>query len=358
MRVPPRTHAPVAHHFRWLALALAVPALPHVLEARAEIDVVVMKNGDRITCEIKRLEKGQLFLKATYTKAEFAVDWNMVERIDSEQPFILQMTKGELLTGGLRKRSDETGAAPEGTLEVTRPTGDLAVEQKKIVDIRPYGVGFVQKLDGSVDFGFGLTKANNQTQSSLHFDIQYRDRRDLLSFNVDSLFSHTEGAPDTNRHELTTVYDRTFRERWFSRAFSGFLTSDEQDLALRTTLGGALGRKLLYTNRRMVSAFAGGLWNNERYRSTGTTRDSAEAAAGVEFEAFLFDISEFTASAVAFPSMSEGGRFRVNLNVEWSQKIVGNLRYRLSAFENFDNRPPEGTSHHDYGVSSGLKWTF
>src|SRR5262245_21504351 len=42
--------------FLWLVLVLSVPCSAF---ARAKKDVLVMKNGDRITCEIKELAQGQ-----------------------------------------------------------------------------------------------------------------------------------------------------------------------------------------------------------------------------------------------------------------------------------------------------------
>ncbi len=65
-------------------------------EARDKIDVIVMKNGDRITCEIKRLEKGQLSIKTDYTIGTILVDWKEVTRVESQQRFQVEDEAGEL----------------------------------------------------------------------------------------------------------------------------------------------------------------------------------------------------------------------------------------------------------------------
>ena len=44
-------------------LVLAVPLCTTLLEARDKTDVVRLKNGDRITGEIKELERGKLTVK-------------------------------------------------------------------------------------------------------------------------------------------------------------------------------------------------------------------------------------------------------------------------------------------------------
>jgi hypothetical protein len=52
---------------------LCLLIVPSSALARTKTDVVVMKNGDRITCEIKSLEHGQLVIKPSYANATLAI---------------------------------------------------------------------------------------------------------------------------------------------------------------------------------------------------------------------------------------------------------------------------------------------
>ena len=45
---------------------------------QANTDVIVMKNGDRFTCEIKGLSAGVLSVKLTYVDGTMAVQWSQV----------------------------------------------------------------------------------------------------------------------------------------------------------------------------------------------------------------------------------------------------------------------------------------
>ncbi|HTS70466.1 MAG TPA: hypothetical protein VMO17_15900, partial [Terriglobia bacterium] len=52
---------------------LIIVATPALLAGREKTDVVIMKNGDHITCEIKSLENGVLYLNPSYVLASYGV---------------------------------------------------------------------------------------------------------------------------------------------------------------------------------------------------------------------------------------------------------------------------------------------
>src|SRR3982751_433633 len=83
-------------------LALGLLLAPSVLAKRKD-DVVVMKNGDRMRGEIKKLEKEQLFFQAPYMLDPVALDWKQVERIESQDNFNVSLTNGEIHTGVIGK---------------------------------------------------------------------------------------------------------------------------------------------------------------------------------------------------------------------------------------------------------------
>jgi hypothetical protein len=39
-------------------------------------------------------------------------------------------------------------------------------------------------------------------------------------------------------------------------------------------------------------------------------------------------------------------------------KLFGTINWNLSFYGNWDTQPPSGTSGNDYGINSGLSWTF
>ncbi len=61
-----------------LLLALAAAAA-----ARNKTDILVMTNGDRMTCEIKGLDAGVLYVSFDYIDGTIPVDWSKVLLLES-----------------------------------------------------------------------------------------------------------------------------------------------------------------------------------------------------------------------------------------------------------------------------------
>ena len=102
-------------------IVLALHLVISPLQARSKTDVIYMKNSDRITFEIKYMEKGQLAIKIGYMIGTHLVDWSEVERIESSQQFQVLWSDGDMNTGILKQEledpEDATGEATK-TLSV------------------------------------------------------------------------------------------------------------------------------------------------------------------------------------------------------------------------------------------------
>ena len=79
---------------RFLLLTLALLfTLP--LYARDKTDVMVMTNGDRLTCEVKGLDAGVLYVSFDYIDGTASVNWSKVARL-GEQPVVCRENGGRL----------------------------------------------------------------------------------------------------------------------------------------------------------------------------------------------------------------------------------------------------------------------
>src|SRR5207245_10302724 len=72
---------------------------PCPLFAKSKDDVVVMKNGDKFTGEIKNLQYGELVFKSSYMKDSVHLDWKEVESLQSKDTFIVSLRDGQRVTG-------------------------------------------------------------------------------------------------------------------------------------------------------------------------------------------------------------------------------------------------------------------
>src|SRR5271170_2514963 len=78
------------------ALLFSLPLL-----AQENNDVLVMKNGDRFTCEIKGLSAGVLSVKLTYVDGTISVQWSQVAHLESNRLFLVKTESGKVYTGKL-----------------------------------------------------------------------------------------------------------------------------------------------------------------------------------------------------------------------------------------------------------------
>jgi hypothetical protein len=134
-----------------------------------------------------------------------------------------------------------------------------------------------------------------------------------------------------------------------------------QGIALQTTLGGGIGRYLKNTNDANVAVLGGLAWQRTNYQPSAMQVGTQNLATGViaaNVNLFKFSKTNLSVTATLFPAVSEPGRVHFNMNAAYYVKLFRNLKWNISFYGNWDNRPPDGLSGSDYGSSSGLSWTF
>jgi hypothetical protein len=81
-------------------------ALAGMIIASAHADQLVLKNGDRITGEVKRIWDEEIFIEPDYAD-EFAVEVDAVAYIDAEREFEIELADGRSITAQLEGVDDE-----------------------------------------------------------------------------------------------------------------------------------------------------------------------------------------------------------------------------------------------------------
>ena len=110
---------------------------------------------------------------------------------------------------------------------------------------------------------------------------------------------------------------------------------------LRSLLGGVVGRHLVQTNRMNFFALGGAGYSRERFFED-PGRNGVESIAGVYHQLFVWGDreAEMTTSLIAFPSLSDPGRLRMEFNTSIRWEIFNDFFWGISAFDSFDSRPP------------------
>jgi hypothetical protein len=344
-------------------LLLLLLVLAGVCYGREKKDVLVFTNGDRITCEIIKLEKGYLYVKLDYVDGTVAMDWSKIAKVESTQDFVVADKAGTRYTGSLQSVAEGTNPEERKELQVqvAGTSASAVVPGKEVVEIDRTDNTFWQNLHGGLSTGLNFSKQQSRTQYNFQANTLFQRAKWSTSANYQSSFSGGGDVSDL-RNDLSLNITRQLRSpRNFYAGLAEFLQSDQQQLTLRTTLGGALGHVFSSTNNSFVTGYGGLDWNRERYSAeatVGQTGDSAEFVLGTQLNFFRFKTTNILATANVYPSITDPGRVRFDLNTSLKLRIAKDLYWNLGYYLNVDSRPPQNLPKTDYGSSSSLGWTF
>lgn len=325
--------------------AMAWPAL-----AQAGTDVVVTTSGDRLVGEIKRLEKEVLVFSTDYSDSDFRIKWGKVARVESDREYLVETFKSLRGTGTLRTDAAEPTAASVGGQSIPFP--DIAT-------IQPVERTLRSRFDAGFSLGLSGTRANSARQFTAGGELSYKDDRRVVTASTNLFASSQSGAPRTSRWDASSEYRRFVGRRYYAMGTGSFLSSDEQSLDLRSTLGGGLGWYVLRSPTQHLAVAGGLAWTNERYRDPATpVANSAETFGGFEFKTERLKVFDLVSQGVILPSLTVAGRYRLNYKLDLDFNLPGDWFFRTGFYGNFDSKPPAGLSRNDYGWSNafGLKF--
>jgi len=335
------------------ALIMVVACAPRPAHA-VKNDILVLRNGDRITGEVKGLARGKLDY-STDDAGRLSIEWEKVARVTSIHSF---------------DSEDEIGVHRFGRLSPSGRDGFVVFEDARtdtvriasVIGMTPVNSAFVERLSAYLDAGFTLAKANQATTFSLSGMVAYRAAAIGSQFTYDSYAQGQETVPTTTRNTLRQSVSWYLPSRWSAVALAQFEQNEELDLDHRFTIGGAASRMLRQTNRMELSLSAGVVGTQEQFNSTGesTASTSLEGLVGAGWDAFQFDSPklDFSTDIAMFPSLSQAGRVRGQTHVRLVYEVFKDFNAGFRLTETFDTRPPEGATKDDYVVEFTIGWSY
>lgn len=337
-------------------LLLAAP-----LVASDNADIIVMKNGDRMTGQIKGLDAGVLYVSFDYIEGTTSVDWSKVAHLESKQLFIVKSQDGSMYTGALT--TAETAADRQVQIHVVQgPEKEALIDQSQVVQMVQTSENFWQRFNGEISWGIIYSKGNQSTQYNLGSQTGYVRERWSAKADFSSNLSSSTATKASTRNSLTlSALHLLPWNNWFYSGLGTFLQSSEQGINLQSTFGGGIGRYLKNTNQASVSLLGGVAWQKTEYQPSIVplgSQNVATALIAADVRLFRFSKTNLRATALILPALSEPGRVRFDTNASYYIKLFSNLSWNVSFYGNWDNQPPPGFSGSDYGTSSGLSWTF
>ena len=239
-----------------------------LVPAAVNADVLHLKNGDRITGEIKRIWDDEVTIEPEYSD-EFEVDLPLVERIESDRDFEIEMPDGTDVVGRMQGADDDGNQV----IEIDGEPVSVALSALREVEEPEDFYDWEMLIDYSLSVSNGNTDSLNSRLSGegmfKHGDhrhigkvTQIREEQDSLTTKDQSLMSYT--------------YNWLFSDPWFFAA-NGQLERDPiRDLQHRITASAGIGRDIWNDPDRFLNVQLGAGFTEEEI---GLDKDTSTVAA-------------------------------------------------------------------------------
>jgi putative salt-induced outer membrane protein YdiY len=228
-----------------LALELGFGVLLLVLPPHSAIaDEVRMKNGDRLTGEIVRMEKELLIFKSAYAQEKLSISWKEVDCIISERNLSTEFKDNEFLIGSI--------SCPENgkfQIDSTLFGKSIPTPLNQLLSVNPSTYSGLFNLGGSLNSGNTDTRAINVATL-----FQVRTWKHRFTVDAKHNYAAANGEMTARNSSGSLKYDFFTREKVYSYAQSLTEQDTFANLNLRNTEGLGVGYQFFDT--RQISLFA------------------------------------------------------------------------------------------------------
>ncbi|MEQ8691484.1 MAG: DUF481 domain-containing protein [Pseudomonadales bacterium] len=201
------------------------------MSTAAMADVVVMKNGDRLTGTLDSIAGGKLVLTTAYA-GNVAIKVDEVDSIVTEEPF--QVKVGRSKANGLFR-----------TIGEQTMVGETPVELSAISRAGQESSGFGRlgtEWNSRADLSMVISNGNSDTES-LNTLIESTLKRDTVQHAVSLLISQEEAEEETvkEQFDFDYGYKRFLSEKWYAAGNGEYFKDELKDIDARITLGAGMG---------------------------------------------------------------------------------------------------------------------
>ncbi|WP_250433921.1 DUF481 domain-containing protein [Hanstruepera flava] len=316
-------------------------------------DTIVLKNKDKLVGEIKSMDRGIVTIETDYSDSDFTITWVDIMSIKSKQTYLMTLSNGTRINSSMYTKEGDSAVV------TLKGYNNEKVRIKDIVYINPVKKKFLSRIVASVSLGYNITKSNNLSQLSINSNLSYTAYKWKLYGSYNQVRSNQDSVAATDRMDASAGLKYFMKNDWFYSFSGDFLSNDEQKLQLRSTVKSGLGKYVIHSNKMYFGGGFGLAFNNEKFTDvSNTNRNSLEAYLGLALD--VFDVKDFnlTTDITFYPSLTQGGRYRVDYDLNLKYDLPLDFFIKLGLTYNYDSKPVEGASVSDYVFQSTFGWEF
>lgn len=334
-------------------------------------DRVELKNGDRITGQVHRLDNGSLLVK-TEALGTLSIKWDAVAKVIADEPVhvladgarveaqAIERTDGEdvIVTSGNAAFS----VSPGRILALRSSNEQLADQQRQHREQNPQ---FADRWNGNLDAGLSAARGNADTTNvSLGLKGARTTDSTRLTLFFNSLLARSRSAEGTTLTSANAVrtglrYEINLTERLFTFGFGNFESDRVQKLDLRSVYGAGAGLRVMQSEHGTMDIFTGASVNQESFSKTDTPdRRTGELLIGQDLSYQLSPRTSLGSRLSLFPNMTTPGDYRAVLDATASTKLNSWIGWQVTVSNVFVSNPPLGARTNDMLLSTGLRFNL
>ena len=324
-------------------LILFFTAIPLSVQAA----VVVLKNGDRITGRIVKMEKQRLEIDPPFSDI-IKIKWEDVQSITSERPMSVKLY-GEL------DLPENVGEQRLDRIIVYSLGEDEAI---RLEDVR--AINFAENdYRGYISAGGNQTSGNSQTEAlNVSGNLIYRRLEHRYTLDGKYNRGQADGEDTANNGAFSVKYDYFVAPRVYMGALNLAESDQFQDLSLRNTGGLILGYDLLDREHHNLSIAAGPAAVYQDFTTEpATITPSTTGILRYEFMMRGDDVIFFQKTQ-GFKDLGHGSATRVNADQGIRVKITQNWRVNFEYDLRYNSLPVEGRKTVDTNIIFGFSYDF
>ncbi len=304
-------------------------------------DEIRLKNGDRLTGTVVKMEGEELTFKTSYA-GEITVKWGEIAEVRTEAS-IYVLLNDDTSVSGIATATEE-GKLKIDTEKVARPaTMDLT--QVKYIGRKPKPP---IKISGNINAGLDVQRGNTDTDT-FYSDatVVARTAKDRATFYGRYDKEKADGINTVNKWLTYLDYNRFLNDRLFAFGNATFESDEFKDLNLRSTLSSGLGYQVFDTPKRNLDVKGGLAYVDEDF-DIGEDNSYPAFAWGLDYDEWFFDkIMQFFQNQQVFIGLADPNktviRIRTGLRFPLPKGFSTTLQYNWE----WDNDPAPGNDRVD-----------
>jgi putative salt-induced outer membrane protein YdiY len=310
-------------------------------------DEIRMKNGDRITGDIVRMERERLILKTSYTDENLSISSDEVDCVSSSRDLTVELTDYEVLVGPV--------ACPgSGTFRVDSPrfgpSRELPLQEVRAINPSIYS--------GLFTLGSNFTSGNTETAAAA-LNTRFRVRTKRHRFTVDARYNYgrADGETSVRNSSASLKYDNFIGDKLYSYAQS--LTEEDSfaNLNMRNTEGLGLGWQFFDSRRLSLFTEAGISYFNEDVKVGEDRQDAAlRWAAEFDWEAVPKRLRLYHRQEGYYDPDASSVVLRADQGVRIP--LVDNFSANFSLDYRYNSKPEGGKDNSDTTLNVGVTYEY